>query len=121
MKILKKLVSARLSRKEDASSITDKALDRLPEHYRLPVWLHCAENMTLDEVAEVLSIPEKMARGRMMRGLEILADAFRRYGPQTPVHDMRQALFPLTQAPAPVRLRKNIEQLVRDHSRERWD
>ena len=121
MKILKTLVSRLLSRKEKAPTVIDEALDRLPEHYRLPVWLHCAENMPLEEVAEVLSISEKMACGRMMRGLEILAKSFRRYGESAPFLDVRKALFPLTQAPAPVRLRKKIELLVRDHSCGPWD
>ncbi len=120
MKILKRLVSRRHLKVSDAASLTGEALDQLPEHYRLPVWLHCGENMTLDEVAEVLSVPEKMARARMMRGMDILTEALRRLGMESPLQDVRTALCLLTQCPAPVRLHKDIELLVRDHGREPW-
>ena len=47
-------------------------LDRLPEHYRLPVWLHHYQGLSLGDAAVALEIPENTLRSQLSRGLEKL-------------------------------------------------
>ncbi|MCW8133970.1 MAG: sigma-70 family RNA polymerase sigma factor, partial [Planctomycetota bacterium] len=51
------------------------ALERLPEHYRLPVWLHYIEGLTSVEVGKALGISENTVRSQIRRGLDELRGA----------------------------------------------
>ncbi|MBI3829839.1 MAG: sigma-70 family RNA polymerase sigma factor [Planctomycetes bacterium] len=44
----------------------------LPEHYRLPVWMHYFEGLTFREIAGVLEQPEGTIRSQASRGLDAL-------------------------------------------------
>jgi RNA polymerase sigma-70 factor (ECF subfamily) len=49
-----------------------KAVRDLPEHYRLPVWLHYCEGLSSPEVADALSLSENTVRSQLSRGVEEL-------------------------------------------------
>ncbi|HVR87398.1 MAG TPA: sigma-70 family RNA polymerase sigma factor [Planctomycetota bacterium] len=48
------------------------AVRGLPEHYRLPVWLHYCEGLSSPEVADALSLSENTVRSQLSRGVEEL-------------------------------------------------
>lgn len=48
------------------------AIQQLPEHFRLPIWLTHYENMSVKEVSDCLGKPEKTIRTQISRGLEKL-------------------------------------------------
>lgn len=47
-----------------------KTLKGLPEHYRVPIWMHILEGFSCKEVSEVLEVPEPTVRKQISRGLE---------------------------------------------------
>lgn len=49
-----------------------KGVQDLPEHHRLPVWLHYFEGLTFREIATALAQPEGTVRSHASRGLETL-------------------------------------------------
>jgi RNA polymerase sigma-70 factor (ECF subfamily) len=51
------------------------AVQELPEHYRLPVWLHYCEGLSSPEVADALSLSENTVRSQLSRGVEELRSA----------------------------------------------
>ena len=51
------------------------AVHDLPEHYRLPVWLHYCEGLSSPEVADALSLSENTVRSQLSRGVEELRSA----------------------------------------------
>ena len=51
-----------------------RALDDLPEHFRLPVWLHHCEGMPFEEVAAALSLPSNTVRSHASRGIAALRE-----------------------------------------------
>lgn len=52
-----------------------QAVQDLPEHYRLPVWLHYCEGLSSPEVADALSLSENTVRSQLSRGVEELRSA----------------------------------------------
>lgn len=70
---------------EDANDLRKKlvkAIDQLPEHFRLPIWLTHYENMSVKEVSEVLEKPEQTIRTQISRGLEKLQISLKTYKAQ---------------------------------------
>jgi len=57
------------------------AVRGLPEHYRLPVWLHYCEGLSSPEVADALSLSENTVRSQLSRGVEELRLALSSSGP----------------------------------------
>lgn len=53
------------------------AIENLPEHFRLPIWLTHYEDMSIKEVADCLGKPEKTIRTQIARGLEKLEQALK--------------------------------------------
>jgi RNA polymerase sigma-70 factor (ECF subfamily) len=47
------------------------ALDRVPEAFRQAVWLRDVENLTYQEIAEVLSVPLGTVMSRISRGRQL--------------------------------------------------
>ena len=60
------------SQQQELFSIVVDALERLPEHYRLPLWLHHYEGFSLDEVAKALNTTENTIHSQLSRGMERL-------------------------------------------------
>lgn len=56
----------------DLQDAVRSAVKELPEHYRLPVWLHYCEGMSSPEVADALSLSENTVRSQLTRGVEEL-------------------------------------------------
>lgn len=52
-----------------------EAVQKLPDHYRAPVWLHYCEGLSSGEVAQALSLPENTVRSQLSRGVEQLREA----------------------------------------------
>ena len=50
------------------------ALDRLPEAFREAVWLRDVEDLTYQEIADVLSVPIGTVMSRISRGRKLLHD-----------------------------------------------
>jgi len=53
----------------------ERNLARLPDVYRLPVILRDVEGYTMDQIAEVLEIPEGTVKSRINRGRRLLQEA----------------------------------------------
>lgn len=70
---------------DDANELRKKllrAIDQLPEHFRLPIWLTHYENMSVREVSVALDRPEQTVRTQISRGLEKLQNALKNYESQ---------------------------------------
>ena len=68
---------------EDANELRKilvTAIEQLPEHFRLPIWLTHYENMSIKEVSDCLGKPEKTIRTQISRGLEKLEIALKGRG-----------------------------------------
>lgn len=52
-----------------------EAVQKLPDHYRAPVWLHYCEGLSSGEVAQALSLSENTVRSQLSRGVEQLREA----------------------------------------------
>lgn len=50
----------------------EAALGRLPEHYRVVVWLRDGEDMSYQEIADVLDLPIGTVRSRLARARDAL-------------------------------------------------
>ncbi len=57
---------------EELQKILMSTLERLPDHFRIPIWLTHYENMSVKEISDTLGKPEKTIRTQIMRGLEKL-------------------------------------------------
>ncbi len=55
-------------------------LDKLPEKYRLPVWLHHHEGMAFQAIARTLRLSEGTVRSQASRGLAMLRQTLARSG-----------------------------------------
>ncbi|MCW8133617.1 MAG: RNA polymerase sigma factor, partial [Planctomycetota bacterium] len=77
-----------------------RALTGLPEHYRLPVFLHLVEGFTHGEVAGSLSLPEKTVRTQIGRGLDALRRALTASGVTAAALPPLLASLPQEAAPA---------------------
>ena len=53
----------------------ETAIDDLPEHYRVVVWLRDAEDLTYERIAEVLDLPIGTVRSRLARARACLKKA----------------------------------------------
>jgi RNA polymerase sigma-70 factor (ECF subfamily) len=52
-----------------------QAMDSLPEHYRVVVWLRDGEDLSYSEIAEVLDLPIGTVRSRLARARSALKEA----------------------------------------------
>ena len=93
-------------------------VDRLPEAYRLPLWLHCAEGLSIGDVAIVLSLSERKVRARIVRGIAVLQDHLLQIGLRLPRGSLLGGLSAAAPAEcAPTRLVARIGGLVREAGR----
>lgn len=59
--------------------ILEKAIERLPEHYRMIVLLRHQEHLSYDEISETLGIPLGTVKARIHRARKTIVDFFRDY------------------------------------------
>lgn len=64
----------------EVREVVRRALQDLPEPYRLPLWLHYGEGLTSIEVADTLGLSENTVRSQLSRGLEQLRAALAPHG-----------------------------------------
>jgi len=65
---------------QDELELLYRELAKLPEHYRTPLILCDMQEMTRQEVAKVLQLPEGTVASRVHRGRQLLAQRLRRCG-----------------------------------------
>ncbi len=65
---------------KDELELLYRELAKLPEHYRTPLILCDLQEMTRQEVAKALQLPEGTVASRVHRGRQLLAQRLRRYG-----------------------------------------
>lgn len=63
------------SQQREATVAVREALKRLPENYRTPLLLRFEEELSYDEIAQVLGIAPGSARSRVSRGLKLLEES----------------------------------------------
>jgi RNA polymerase sigma-70 factor (ECF subfamily) len=51
------------------------AMDELPDHYRIVLWLRDGEDLTYSEIATVLDLPIGTVRSRLARARSLLKKA----------------------------------------------
>ena len=83
------------------------AVKRLPEHYRMPVWLRYVEGLSFGETATALSANEKTVREQARRGIHRVRESLTRAGFGGSVAGVTSvegqlASLPLSAAPAAV-------------------
>jgi RNA polymerase sigma-70 factor (ECF subfamily) len=64
-------------RRARATELLDRvedALQRLPEHYRVVVWLRDGEDLSYQEIADALDVPIGTVRSRLARARETLRE-----------------------------------------------
>lgn len=59
--------------------ILEKAIERLPDHYRMIVLLRHQEHLSYDEISETLGIPLGTVKARIHRARKTIVDFFRDY------------------------------------------
>ena len=63
----------------DRSALVARLIDALPEELRQPLALSTVEEMTSQQIAAVMEIPEATVRGRLMRARQILKEKLAAY------------------------------------------
>jgi RNA polymerase sigma-70 factor (ECF subfamily) len=64
-------------RRAGATELLDRvheALGKLPEHYRVVVWLRDGEDLSYQEIADALGVPIGTVRSRLARAREALRE-----------------------------------------------
>ncbi len=69
-----------LEQDADHADMLPKMLERLPERYRMPVWLHHGEGLSFTEVSHALAIPTDTVRKQASRGVAMLKAVLARAG-----------------------------------------
>ena len=80
----------------ESQAILRRALEELPDDYRLPIVLHHCEGLTYEEIARLLECPRGTVGTNIHRGLERLREAL---APRLEISD--QAIAALLGAPGP--------------------
>jgi len=62
--------------RSDLAEELEKILEKIPVHYRTILLLHCKEDFSLHEIAEILGEPYNTIKSRHQRGLGRLKKAF---------------------------------------------
>ena len=87
-------------------------LDRLPEAYRLPMWLHFGEGLSFSDIAEILSVGERSVPAQLREGMELYRRHLERAGATTPAATAVRRLSAARASHAPKRLQRKIRRLV---------
>ncbi len=102
--------SPRSSLEPDEPTLLASALETLPAETKACLWLHCAEGLTVREVAECVGKRHATVGERIRRGLDRLREELRRRGlAVVPVAPLREAFETLSKTgPPPATLVQNI-------------
>ena len=87
-------------------------LERLPDRYRMPLWLHHHEGMAFRDVAAILSVSEVTLRTHVKRGLDMLRDSLARAGVSLPVTSMLATFPSMPVETAPASLVGSISDII---------
>jgi len=66
--------------REEQRELVRAAMAELPERYRVPLWLRYVEDLSPQEVASALELPEATARSQIHRGLKQVGERLRKGG-----------------------------------------
>jgi RNA polymerase sigma-70 factor (ECF subfamily) len=86
---------------QEIHSVLRSAIEKLPEHYRIPIWLHYFEGLSVSEAAVALRQPPDTVRKQLNRGLDRLRLALAGLGLATLEFSLVDASSSLA-APEPV-------------------
>jgi RNA polymerase sigma-70 factor (ECF subfamily) len=89
-----------------------RAVETLPERYRLPVWLHYLEGFVFKDVATILDVPEKTVRSQIRRALIRLRRSPSVAGYSLSVLGIAAALSSIPCQAAPAALKASLPALV---------
>ncbi|MCX7796194.1 MAG: sigma-70 family RNA polymerase sigma factor [bacterium] len=65
--------------KIELNEVIEKALETLPEHYRITLWLRVVENLTYEEIAETLNINIGTVKSRINMARKLMRDRLKYY------------------------------------------
>lgn len=65
--------------KIELKEVVEKALESLPEHYRITLWLRVIENLTYEEIAETLNINIGTVKSRINMARKLMRDRLKNY------------------------------------------
>lgn len=65
--------------KIELNEVIEKALETLPEHYRVTLWLRVIENLTYEEIAETLNINIGTVKSRINMARKLMRDRLKYY------------------------------------------
>jgi RNA polymerase sigma-70 factor (ECF subfamily) len=100
------------AREADLIELVRRAMEGIPEHYRLPVWMHHYEGMSFGEVGMALSVPEGRARTYASRGVEMLRRDLARAGASVAAVSIVQSLSAIPVEAAPLSLVEGLKALA---------
>ena len=65
--------------KIELNEVIEKALETLPEHYRITLWIRAVENLTYEEIAETLNINIGTVKSRINMARKLMRDKLKYY------------------------------------------
>lgn len=65
--------------KIELNEVIERALETLPEHYRVTLWLRVIENLTYEEIAETLNINIGTVKSRINMARKLMRDRLKYY------------------------------------------
>lgn len=65
--------------KIELNEVIKKALETLPEHYRITLWLRVVENLTYEEIAETLNINIGTVKSRINMARKLMRERLKYY------------------------------------------
>lgn len=105
-----------VSEPQEGDAVLQKAavdmVRELPEHYRLPVWMHYFEGLTFREIAGVLDQPEGTIRSQASRGLDALRQQLATVGYAAPPAVLPGLLAGAPMEAAPLAMVASLKALV---------
>lgn len=63
----------------ELKEVVEKALNSLPEHYRVTLWLRIIENLSYEEIAETLNINIGTVKSRLNMARKLMQDKLKYY------------------------------------------
>lgn len=96
-------------------------LEKLPDHYKQPIHLKVLENLSIKEIAEILSLPDKTIHTQITRGLEKLRRSLSAAGVKISTIILTGALtsIKLKAAPATFKSETTLKQIIETISQQK--